>query len=458
MQLPNYFLADLPPEHPLATGLVTEACQTLKRNRERFLLPRSTDAIIQALVEVGRLWTAPHSPWMALALEQGPAATGFSRELLADGLQRYFRRWTPRALQNLVLQEFAHPQRLDRLVANDAEHIAAISARVRGPELLLHITAGILPTPVFTAILHGLLVRSAQFVKCASRSSLLPRLFAHSLRELEPKLAACLEIAEWPGGRGLPAESELLQEIDCAVASGSDETIEAIRHALPSRVRFLAHGHRVSAGYIARESLNPAELPATLESAARDVAAWDQLGCLSPQVLYVETGGLIPPEDFAAELAGALDRLEQRLPRGPLDPATSAAIAQRRDYYRIRAASGDHTRCWSSKDSTAWTVIYEADARFQPSCLHRFILVKAVDTLEECLHQAEMIRGQWSTVGLAANGVRIEELARSFADWGITRICPLGTMQDPPLTWRHDGRPVLGDLVTWTTHERPLDP
>jgi hypothetical protein len=26
-------------------------------------------------------------------------------------------------------------------------------------------------------------------------------------------------------------------------------------------------------------------------------------------------------------------------------------------------------------------------------------------------------------------------------------------MQNPPLTWRHDGRPALGDLVTWTDME-----
>jgi len=26
-------------------------------------------------------------------------------------------------------------------------------------------------------------------------------------------------------------------------------------------------------------------------------------------------------------------------------------------------------------------------------------------------------------------------------------------MQNPPLTWRHDGRPALADLVTWADFE-----
>ena len=43
MNLPNYFLADLPPEATLSPAMITEACQTLKRNRERYLAGRSTE-------------------------------------------------------------------------------------------------------------------------------------------------------------------------------------------------------------------------------------------------------------------------------------------------------------------------------------------------------------------------------------------------------------------------------
>jgi hypothetical protein len=48
---------------------------------------------------------------------------------------------------------------------------------------------------------------------------------------------------------------------------------------------------------------------------------------------------------------------------------------------------------------------------------------------------------------------KLEELATQLARWGATRVCPLGRMQNPPLTWRHDGRPALGDLVLWTDFE-----
>ncbi len=121
---------------------------------------------------------------------------------------------------------------------------------VVGPEFLVHIAAGNIPNPTLTSIVFGLLTRSAQFVKCASGSSFLPRLFAHSIYEADPKLGACLEIAEWRGGNAA-LEDALFAEADCVTATGSDETLAAIRAQLPTKARFLGYGHRVSFGFVA---------------------------------------------------------------------------------------------------------------------------------------------------------------------------------------------------------------
>jgi hypothetical protein len=85
--------------------------------------------------------------------------------------------------------------------------------------------------------------------------------------------------------------------------------------------------------------------------------------------------------------------------------------------------------------------------------LNRFIYVKAVADLTAALQGADSVRGKVSTVGIAAPEEKTNEIATQLARWGATRICPLGQMQNPPLTWRHDGRPALEDLVTWTDLE-----
>ena len=56
MNLPNYFLADLPPEATLSPAMITEACQTLKRNRERYLAGRSTEQLVKVLSDVAESW------------------------------------------------------------------------------------------------------------------------------------------------------------------------------------------------------------------------------------------------------------------------------------------------------------------------------------------------------------------------------------------------------------------
>ena len=461
MILPNYFLADLPPEATLSPAMITEACQTLKRNRAQYLAQRSTDSLVKVLCDVAEAWLKPDNTFRRLALESGPEKTGFSQATLKKGLDNFFRQFMPGNFHALLVQELGDARRLDRFVAcgGDAP-VAGVfgsgsnrAALAVGPELLVHIMAGNVPNPALMSIVLGLLTRSAQFAKCASGSAFLPRLFAHSIYAADANLGACLEIAEWRGGNaGL--ETALFAEADCVTATGSDETLAAIRARLPVKTRFLGYGHRVSFGFVAHEVLSGIHTRQIVSRATDDVVAWNQLGCLSPHVVYMQTGGEVSPEKFAELLADELERREQTEPRGELPAEHAAAIASRRGIYEVRAAhSPETTQHWCSRDSTAWTVVYEADARFQLSCLNRFIYVKPVRDLAEALQNAEMVRGQVSTVGLGVPEHKLEELAVQLARWGVTRGCPLGRMQNPPLTWRHDGRPVLGDLITWTDLE-----
>ena len=452
MKLPNYFLADLPPEAALSPDLLREACLTLRRNRERYLAPRPTPKLVALLAELGENWLHPEFPLRRLALEQGPTALGFSQPTLARGLDAFFRQLTSENLNALLTQDLGHVGRLDgfQFTAEDAR--SGRSAMAVAPEFQFHITAGNLPASALHSIVLGLLLRSAQFVKCAHGKALLPRLFAHSIYEADPKLGACLEVADWPGGT-VALEDEIFAAADCVTATGSEQTLAAVRPRVPARARFLGYGHHVSFAYVCAEMLDGFHARKCAQRVAADIAAWDQQGCLSPHVVYVERRGATAPDAFAALLAQELAKLEAVEPRGPLAPAEAAAIASRRTFYEVRAAHSPDTQLWASEGSTAWTVLYEAEPQFQLSCLNRFAYVKGVENVAELLAAADTVRGQVSIVGLAAPPTRAAEIAAALARWGVTRICPLGRMQEPPLTWRHDGRPSLGDLVTWADWE-----
>ena len=124
-------------------------------------------------------------------------------------------------------------------------------------------------------------------------------------------------------------------------------------------------------------------------------------------MIYVEHGGRgAGAEQFAELLAEELERREATEPRGRLPVEMTAVISSKRDFYGMRASHSPATRIWSSKHSTAWTVVYEADARFQLSCLNRFIYVKGVSDLTEVLQNADAVNTLVSRA--ARNGNSLE--------------------------------------------------
>jgi hypothetical protein len=452
MELPNYYLADLPNEATLSIQMVHEAAATLRRNREHYLRGKSVAQIISTICGAAAEWLDPGNEFRTLALNN-VEKSGFPREILAQGLDAFFTQVTKPNLEALIQQDLGLATRLEAFGSTLWEEQNDRASLAQGPELIVHVTGGKLPTPVFTSMIFGLLVRSAQFLKCASGTSFLPRLFAHSLYRLDPKLGACLEIAEWKGGN-TALEDALFSEAKLVTAMGDDETIRSIRDRLPIGVRLAGYGHKVSFGFIAHEALSGFSSNKLVARAADDVIAWNQLGCLSPHIFYVEMGGGTSPAQFAELLAEELRKRENTHPRGPVGVAEASNIASRRSFYAVRAAHDAGTKLWGSDQSSAWTVVFENEPQFQFSCLHRFIYIKAVGSLHQALCAADQVQTKVSTVGIAALENRTPAIAQQLANWGVTRICPIGQMQNPPLTWRHDGRPALGDLITWTDWEQ----
>jgi hypothetical protein len=185
------------------------------------------------------------------------------------------------------------------------------------------------------------------------------------------------------------------------------------------------------------------------EKVAYDVALFDQQGCLSPQLVYVEEEGAITPREFAALLARALEQWQNILPRGKVTPEASVAMRRVRDEAEWRALAGKNVRLYASPGGTAWTVIYEADPVFAPSPLYRTVRVKPIASLA----QLDVLLTPWRTyleaVGVAVEPTQLHEVADLLGRAGVCRVCPVGFMQTPPLSWRHGGRPRIADLVRW---------
>jgi hypothetical protein len=219
----------------------------------------------------------------------------------------------------------------------------------------------------------------------------------------------------------------------------------------------LAYGHKLSFGIIGREMLHPDQAQQTARQAAYGVSVFDQQGCVSPQLLFVEGGAEVSPRAFAALLAEAMAAVHAELPRGPLPLADSTAIRHLRGSYEFRALADDRVELLCSEPGTAWTVIYEEEAPFTASCLNRTVRVHAVADIADIPARLAPVRAYLQTAGVALSALRLQPLAEALGRLGVSRLCSLERMPWPALSWHHDGRCNLLDLVRWTDIEAGSD-
>lgn len=422
---------------------IQENVARIREARERVLQHRGIDAIISAIVQTSKNWLAPDSPWRARAVEFAPQYTGFSPAMVNEAVDLAFGALTYEALGELIDRELGNRRVLDEFCLR-----GRTQTRAFGPRLITHFLAGNVPAPAIVSIVCGLLLKSANLVKTSSRDPVFPALFVESLREVDAELGDCVAVLEWPR-TDLTVTQAALSHAHAVIAYGDDTTISALRQLAPGDVIFLGYGQKVSFAVIGKEAMNEENLPALAEAAAFDVSIYDQQGCLSPHLFYVEERGQLGPRKFAEALARAMAAYHERVPRGPLSVEEASQISRLRLGYEFRGQTDRRVAVWSSPTPNDWAVIYEDDPSFMPSCLNRFVYVKPTDGFKRVLDSVQRVAAHVSTVGVAPMNERSMAFASELAKMGIHRICPVGQMQRPPLSWHHDGRTNLADLVHW---------
>jgi hypothetical protein len=336
-------------------------------------------------------------------------------------------------LLRLVRGQLGHVDVLDRWMSHGPTRI-----RARAPRLIHHICAGNLAVSAMTSIAHGLIVGAQNSVKLPS-----PREDDATRREITAFVhglpVPLRKFVHLQSGR----DEKTLQRAEVVIAFGSDATMTALRAQLRPDQKFIAHGHAVSLLWIDRpKRLTPAEFRAC----AMDVLTYDQLGCLSPQALYLPPGHAV--EELGHKLARALETTWQHLSVKPSRPlGVRARIAEARDVARALG----HRMWLPPSGHQGWTVIHDPDPAFAASPLHGVIPIR-VSAPADLEKNLATVRGRISTVGVVG-AASSSPWRRPFLNLGVSRFCRAGRMQFPPLSWHHDGRAPLAELVTWMDDE-----
>ena len=430
----------------LDAALLRRQVEALLEAREEHLAERPVHEIARVVDRVAARLSDPVDPLRRAAEEALPQVTGYSAPMIRRVLDGMVVDWRLDRLRDLLRTELGDPRVLDTF--RPRQHAPGME-RAYGPRLATHVFSGNVPGVAVTSLVRSLLVKAATLGKTAVGEPLLPALFARGVAEEDPGLGACLAVTYWPGGdRAL--EPVALAEAEALVVYGGAEAVAALRAAAPPEARLLVYGPRLSFGVVAREALSsPAEAERVAAGAALAASSFDQQGCVSPHLFYVEEGGAVEPRAWARLLAAAMAAVERELPRGTLSPSEASAIRQLRGEAEFAGLAGSGTELHASAQGTAWTVVYDPDPAFSASCLNRVVRVKPVETLEQVPARVAEIGPHLQTVGVAAPPERTAALAGALGRLGASRVAPFDRMPWPPATWHHDGRPPLRDFLRW---------
>lgn len=232
----------------------------------------------------------------------------------------------------------------------------------------------------------------------------------------------------------------LAARADAWVVYGSDATLEALRRDAPAGAGWVGHGHRISLSVVFRScSRTAAAVVRTAKACARDIRPHDQLGCLSPQIIWVEGD----PAPFASALRRELGRLEAAKGRARRDPETlrmrRAALAE----LRVRALDPDELELLPPASDRAGV---------RPSDEPQVYLLKRgafltpagaqIVAVKSFRSAADIRRGMGPFLkhlqGVAAAGTPAERrtVRKVFAGTSAVYFPRVGSLQTPPIDWQ----------------------
>lgn len=282
------------------------------------------------------------------------------------------------------------------------------------------VLAANIPGLALQSLLPALLLGRPLILKSASPEPLFAPALVAALAAREPALARAFAAVAFDGARS-DLIAAAFSSCDRLLAYGGGEAIDALAARFGDRL--VAHGPKASLALVG----NGIDAVLVARKLARDIALFDQRGCLSVHAIYTTC----PAGELAAALEWALAIEHRRLPPGPIPPAAAAAVQQ------LRAEAALHSARAPELPIAAGTVLVEPEVRFLPSPGLRTVRVHPLAELRPALAALAPWRGRLQ--GCALVGDEAWELAPDLTALGVSRLAHAGELQAVDAGWRNGG-------------------
>lgn len=335
----------------------------------------------------------------------------------------------PRLLESSRLSPEGLTEGLEIVLGGASGAAAAALARraeaaiATAPERLAGVVlAGNIPALAVQSLLPALLLGQPLLVKSASSEPWFAPALVAALVAREPTLADAFAAVAFDG-EDTAALTAAFGDADPLLAYGGAAAVASL--AATFGARLIAHGPKASVAFVGAD-VDPV---GTARGLARDIALFDQRGCLSVQAVYTDGDA----GELAAALAWALRLESARLPHGPIAPATAAAVQQ----LRATADLQHGRRSELQLELAVGTVLVESETFFRPVPGLRTVRVHGVRELADALPALAPWQGKLQGAVLA--GPTADELAASLPLLGFSRLAPPGELQSADASWANGG-------------------
>lgn len=385
----------------------------IEKQKERIqsTKPTSLEETTRALGKLTEVWKNSNSPERKAFEGELTEDSFFSPGSITQGL-------------NLTFQELTQ----DKL--EKAAYGAWAKERPTLKQLAVHIYAGNLPVTGVFSFYASLLTGVPSIHRPSSKGgNLLQRLY-QSLKDILPELAFQTAAINTPSHEN-EITQELFKHAKTIVAQGDDTTLHYLKSLAPSTASFYPYRSGLSFAVIPDPSLVSGK---ELELMVEDIFIWEQQGCLSPQILFLQNSSHLNTSAFTKKLQQIAKDKAKEWERKPF-PRSLAHHFWHTMEHRIL-----EKRELFSKDFSESLLILPVQ-KIHSNWLSTPGMIQLVEINE--LHEISLLLNPWATK-LSSMAVPKRETdsleMKKFAEkLKIERLVSLGNFQSPTFAWSQDG-------------------
>ncbi len=422
----------------------------LPRNQQgmRDMYALSLDDVFDYLSELGRRLVFDTNPHMQAAFELIAAASPQTPSLLRHKFEQ-----APAMFSRKVLEEYVDTSIgravLDGWLPVSLADGSVLSVRAFGARTV-HVIAGSGPSVSLMTVVRNALTRSSALIKLPSNDPMTAVAIARTMVDMDPHhpLTKNLSVAYWKGG-DTALEDQIYDplRIDKIVAWGGGASMKSITRYIQPGIDLVAFDPKLSSSIIGKAAfLDEKTMREVAQRAASDIGSYNQIGCASARVVFVETGtdpaGLKLAEEFGAYIYEAL----QALPGDISTPAKVFDANLRQEIQGIRLASGLYSVIGGASGEGAIIVsLMDEPVDFSDKLADRVANTVPVESLDRAIG---LITHFTQTIGIYPEALKTR--LRDEAPFpGAQRLVSLGYANAPPLTGPWDAMEPLRRHCRW---------